>query len=466
MAILLNPGDELEGCRIEECLYVGGMSVIYRVSGPETGFPLVMKIPRLGFGEPATSVIGFEIEQMVLRSLSGPHVPRLAASGDLARTPYLLMEYIAGRRLRDWLDQGPMVADEVARLGASLASAVHALHRQDVIHLDLTPENVLFRPAGEAVLVDFGLAHHGHYPDLMAEEFARPVGTPAYISPEQLFGVRCDPRSDVFAIGVILYEMVTGCLPYGSPRRLQGLRRRLYRDPTPPRAIVPTIPAWLQEIILRCLEVDARARYASAAQVAFDLGHPDQVSIGERGGRVRRDGSWMVFRRWLRAAGYEPAPCPEVSSQLSSAPIVLVAVAIEHASETLTQAMREAVRRTLASERDSRVVLVTVISPVSIGQERTEEDTAANRRVRGFVQLRQWAQPLHLAPERVSCHVFESRDPAEALVEYARDNHVDQIIIGASYPGLPLFGIPGAMADRVVSAAPCSVLVVRPTEKR
>lgn len=466
MATLLNPGDELEGCRIEECLYVGGMSAIYRVSGPEVGFPLVMKIPRLGFGEPATSVIGFEIEQMVLRSLSSPHVPRLAASGDLARTPYLLMEYIAGRRLRDWLGQGSMAADEVARLGVSLASAVHALHRQDVIHLDLTPENVLFRPTGEAVLVDFGLAHHGHYPDLMAEEFARPVGTPAYISPEQLFGVRCDPRSDVFAIGVILYELATGRLPFGSPRRLRGLRRRLYRDPTPPRVIVPTIPEWLQEIILRCLEVDARARYSSAAQVAFDLSHPDQVTIGERGRRLRRDGPWKVFRRWLRATGYEPAPCPEVSSQLSSAPIVLVAVAIEHASETLTQAMREAVRRTLASERDSRVVLVTVISPVSIGQERTEEDTAANRRVRGFVQLRLWAQPLRLPPERVSCHVFESRDPAEALVEYARANHVDQIIIGASYPGLPLFGIPGAIADRVVSAAPCSVLVVRPTEKR
>ena len=466
MVALPNPGDVLDGFRIEERLYVGGMAVIYRVSSPTAELPLVMKIPRLGFGEPGTSVIGYETEEMVLRSVSGPHVPRLVARGDIERSPYLVMEYIAGRRLSDWLDHGSVAAEEVARLGVAVASAVHALHRQDVIHLDLTPGNVLFRPTGEAVLVDFGLARHGHYPDLMAEEFVRPAGTAAYISPEQLFGVRCDPRSDVFAIGVILYELATGQLPYGSPRGAKALRRRLYRDPTPPRAIVATIPEWLQEIILRCLEVDARARYSSAAQVAFDLSHPDQVNIGERGRRLRRDGSWKVFRRWWRAAGYEPAPCPEVSSQLSSAPIVLVAVAVEYTDELLAQAMRDAVRRTFASERDSRVVLATVISPVSIGRERTEEDTPANRRIRGRVQLRHWAQPLRLPPERVFCHVLESSSPADALLEYARLNHVDQIIIGASYPGLPLFGSPGTTADRVVSAAPCSVLVVRPTEKK
>ena len=465
MATLLNPGDELDGYRVEERLHVGGMAVIYRVTGGNTELPLVMKVPRLGFGEPGTSVIGFETEQMVLQSLGGPHVPKLIACGDLERTPYLVMEFIPGRSLRDWLGHGPVAVEEVARLGMALASAVHVLHGQHVIHLDLTPGNVLFRPTGEAVLVDFGLAHHSHYPDLMAEEFARPVGTPAYISPEQVFGVRCDPRSDIFALGVIVYELATGRLPYGAPTSRRGLRRRLWRDPLPPRAVVPYLPEWLQEVILRCLEVDARARYSSAAQVAFDFAHPDQVTVGERGRRTRRDGPWKVFRRWLRAAGYEPPPCPEVAQYLSSAPIVLVAVATTHTNEARHQAMRDAVRRAVASERDCRVVLATVIGPASMAGEVTERDTAANRRIRGVVQLRQWAQPLRLPADRVSYQVFEAGDPADAVVEYARANHVDQIIIGASPPGVSLIGRRVALADRVVAEAPCTVVVVRPSQR-
>lgn len=457
---MFNPGDELDGFRIEERLYVGGMAVIYRVTSPSHPAPMLMKVPRLGFGEPATTVIGYETEQMILQSLSGPHVPQLYASGALERTPYLVMELIPGRRLLDWLGHGPVEADEVARLGAATATAVHSLHTQNVIHLDLTPGNVLFRPTGEAVLVDFGLARHAHYPDLMAEDFARPVGTPAYISPEQVIGVRCDPRSDIFALGVMLYELATGRLPFGAPTSRHGLRRRLYRNPIPPRALVPTLPEYLQEIILRCLEVDASKRYTSAAQVAFDLSHPDQVQIGERGRRVQRDRPWQVFRRWIQAAGFEPAPCPSVADHLSSAPIILAAVATAHTNPARNEALRNAIRRAVASERDCRVVLATVISPSSISSEVTERDTAANRRIQSIVQLRHWAQPLRIPPQQISFHVFEANDLVAALVEYARANHVDQIIIGSSPPTL---GFRETVAARLVREAPCSVLVVRPT---
>ena len=160
------------------------------------------------------------------------------------------------------------------------------------MHLDLKPTNVLYRAGGEAVLVDFGLAHHSHYPDLLAEELRFPVGNWVYMSPEQVLGVRCDPRSDIYALGGILYELATGRLPFGRPRSIAELRRRLYRDPVPPRAIVPATPEWLQEIILHCLEVDARERYASADQVAFDLANPSGVVPSERGSRRRRAG-WV-----------------------------------------------------------------------------------------------------------------------------------------------------------------------------
>src|SRR4030095_6464305 len=122
--------------------------------------------------------------------------------------------------------------------------------------------------SGDAVLIDFGLAHHSHYPDLLAEELRYPVGNWVYMAPEQVLGVRCDPRSDLYALGGILYELATGRLPFGHPRSVAELRRRLSRHPVPPSTIVPATPEWLQEIILRCLEVDARERFGSARELA------------------------------------------------------------------------------------------------------------------------------------------------------------------------------------------------------
>ena len=161
-----------------------------------------MKIPRLGAGERAVNVISFEVCRTVLGALAqGPHHPTLVAYGDVETTPYLVMEYVEGARLDDWVGRAPLAPEEIARLGSALALALHDLHRQDVVHLDLKPTNVLYRASGEAVLIDFGLAHHSHYPDLLAEELRFPVGNWVYMAPEQVLGVRCDPRSDISRSG-------------------------------------------------------------------------------------------------------------------------------------------------------------------------------------------------------------------------------------------------------------------------
>ena len=291
------PGAEIDGFRLGERLHTGTMAWIYRLLGPGGALPLVMKIPRLGPGEPAINVISFEQCRMVLGALAqGPHYPTLVAFGDVETTPYLVMEYVEGRPLSEWMREAPCAAEEVAALGAKLALALHEIHRQDVIHLDLKSANVLYRPGGEATLVDFGLAHHGHFPDLLAEEVRIPVGNWEYMSPEQILGIRCDPRSDLFALGALLYELATGRLPFGRPRSLAQLRRRLYLDPLPPRASPRRRARWLQEIILHCLEVDNRKRYASAAEVAFDLANPAQVPLhrarfAQRSPRVASDAS-------------------------------------------------------------------------------------------------------------------------------------------------------------------------------
>ena len=243
----LQTGSEIDGFRLGEVMHVGSMASIYRLAGPQGELPLVIKIPRLGGAERAVNVIAFEVCRMVLGALAqGPSHPTLVAFGDVETTPYLVMEHIEGARLHEWVHRAPVAADEIARLGSSLALALHEIHLQDVVHLDLKPTNVLYRQDGHAVLVDFGLAHHSHYPDLLAEELRFPVGNWVYMAPEQVLGVRCDPRSDVYALGGLLYELATGRTPHGHPRSTRELRRRLYRDPIPPRALVAATPPWLR----------------------------------------------------------------------------------------------------------------------------------------------------------------------------------------------------------------------------
>jgi nucleotide-binding universal stress UspA family protein/predicted Ser/Thr protein kinase len=483
VAALLDPGTEIDGFRIEAQLHSGGMAVVYAVSSPAAEFPLVMKVPRLGHGEPAESVVSFEVEQMVLAALEGPHVPRYVAAGDVARQAYIVMEHVEGRSLKDWTDRGPIPAEEVAALGSAVATALHSLHLQEAIHLDLKPSNVIVRPGGEAVLIDFGLAHHAHYPDLLAEEIRSPIGSAPYISPEQVMGVRWEPRSDVFALGALLYELATGRMPFGAPTTRAALRKRLWRDPAPPRALVKTVPEWLQEVILRCLEVDVRDRYPSAAQVAFDLANPDQIGVGARGRRTRRDGSLAVFKRWVKAAGYEPGDGPGPAVRLAGPSIVLVAIATQHADEAQLDALREAVRRMRAGAGEQRFACVTVIRPTPELGGSTEEESATSQRIKHLVILRHWAEPLGLGTGQISFHVVESSEPADAILKYARMNQVDHVVIGAPPKDVPLrgmlgtvqsavssdaapeplqfFRLLGTVSTKVAAEAPCSVTVVR-----
>ena len=306
MAPKPQPGMRIGGYELLAPLHVGGMATLWRVAHPQQQFPLLMKLPRLGYGETVTQVVGFEVERMLMPALSGPHVPRFVASGDDDDQPWLVMEHVPGKTLRPLLEHAPLPAERVAKLGALAATALDDLHRQHVVHLDIKPSNLLLQANADGggeriVLIDFGLSHHAQLPDLLSEQFDVPIGTAPYISPEQVLGIRNDPRSDLFALGVTLYHLATGERPFGFPTSKRGLRRRLYRDPQPPRALRPEIPRWFQEIVLRCLEVDPDARYPTAAQLAFDLQHPEQVSLTERAGRAHRDGRLDVAKRWLQS---------------------------------------------------------------------------------------------------------------------------------------------------------------------
>jgi serine/threonine protein kinase len=464
----LEAGTVLDGFLIGPCLHAGGMAHIYAVTYADARpapFPMVMKVPRMTSGDGAENIIGFEVEHQILQILQGRHVPRFVAAGDLEVLPYLVMEHVQGNTLQHILDQHAenkttASFNEIAKLGASIARAVHSLHQQNACHLDLKPANILLHPDGYAVLLDFGLSCHAHQPDLLAEELRKAIGSPTWIAPEQVVGVRGDPRSDIFAIGVMLYEFVTSELPFGNPVTQGGMRQRLWMDPTPPRKLKPDIPDWLQEIILRCLHPQAALRYPSAAHLAFDLEHSDQVRITQRGQQTAGTSVWTHLKRWLKAAGmhYHPSPLP--AQQITEVPIVMVALPHYDVRDDTLYSLKQAVARSLGVRPGARLAVVTVISPhQSSASEDLRSETTLHRRY--LTMQRQWVEGLDLQHHQCSFHVLESGDVAEALLRYAQGNHVDMIVMGAATHGLTIQRVIAPVPIKVAMEASCSVLLVK-----
>jgi eukaryotic-like serine/threonine-protein kinase len=474
----LEVGEVIDQFRLEERLHQGGMASLWRVvrvdaqgqavARPEA-MPLIMKVPRIKGGEDPATIVGFEVERMIMPMLSGPHVPRYVAKGDFTRQPYIVMEHIPGATLRPRLDDVPLSVEEVLSIGARVATALNDLHRQHVVHLDIKPSNILFRTDGTAVLVDYGLSRHDHLPDLLDEEFTLPMGTGPYMSPEQVQFVRNDPRSDLFALGVMLYHLTTGERPFGAPSSVHGLRKRLYLDPVPPRAIRADCPPWLQEIILKCLEVKAEQRYQSAAQLAFDLRNPDQVALTRRAERMARSSLLSRTKRWFFALGSEPDARPGASTAelVHKSPIIMAAVDVEGASERLLNQLRETVRRLVLTEPGARLACVSVMRTARIGMDELVDKSGQSVHVKQLVLLKHWARPiskaLSLDDGRLTFHVLEAPDPATALVEFARRTHVDHLVMGAR-GNSALRRYLGSVSSQVVAESDCTVTVVRASE--
>jgi protein-serine/threonine kinase len=472
----LAPGRIIDGFVLEERLHQGGMANLWKVSRSADApalpaalpadLPLIMKVPRIKGGEDPASIVGFEVERMIMPALTGPHVPRYVARGDFTGHPYIVMERIEGASLRPRLDAAPLPVDEVIEIGSRVASALHELHRQKLVHLDVKPSNIMFRRDGTAVLVDFGLSRHDALPDLLDEEFELPMGTGPYISPEQVQFVRKDSRSDLFALGVMLYHFTTGERPFGSPDTIRGLRRRLFVDPVPPRDLRPDCPPWLQEVILKCLEVDADQRWQTGAQLAMALQNPSQVALTPRAAKQQRGGRLQTFRRWFKAMGSEPSRDLElgVASRVMRSPIIMAAVDVDQAAAGLLEQLRETVQRIVVTEPGARLACVSVLRTARIGIDELVDQEGRSKHVKQLVALKHWArairQALQLDDGRLTFHVLEAPDPAAAIVDFAERTRVDHIVMGARGQSA-LRRYLGSVSSQVVATANCTVTVVR-----
>jgi len=278
----LHPGDQLDHYRIEGVAARSGMASIFRGTDLVTGHQVAIKVPHPEMEADPVFFDRFRREQEIGQKLDHPGVMKVM-SDDGHSQIYMVMEWIEGRLLRQVLnEQGKLPVERAVCIALGIGQALEYIHSQGVVHRDLKPENVMVDSHDRIKLIDFGIAAHTGARRLTFSRLSQTMGTPDYISPEQVKGQRGDARSDIYALGVILYEMLTGRVPFTGANAFLIMNDRLLNSPVPPREIDPAISAQLQEVIYRALERDPNNRYPSSREMCWDLEHLDQVGVAER----------------------------------------------------------------------------------------------------------------------------------------------------------------------------------------
>jgi eukaryotic-like serine/threonine-protein kinase len=269
---------------ILEPLGQGGMNDAYKARERETGRLVVLKIPFSSLiGDPAT-FSRYQRELEIGKRLHHPNIQRLLADGRLdgGVSPYLVLEFVDGILLRKYLrEHAPLPVDEAIGIAVQLADALQYCHEQGVVHRDLKPENILIEADGTVKLVDFGIALLQGARRLTFRRLSTGFGTPDYMAPEQVQGDRGDARTDVYAVGVMLFEMLTGEVPYQGDSPLAVMSQRVTTDAPLLRTKRPGLPAALEAIVWRALRREPAERYPSMADLRHDLEHLDTVAIPE-----------------------------------------------------------------------------------------------------------------------------------------------------------------------------------------
>jgi eukaryotic-like serine/threonine-protein kinase len=278
----IHPGDQLDHYRIESVIARSGMASIFRGTDSRTGRPVAIKVPHPEMECDPVFYERFQREEEIGKKLDHPGVMKVMTDDDRSQV-YIVMEWVEGRLLRQILNEdGKLPAERAARIARGILDALGYIHAHGVVHRDLKPENIMVDAEDRIKLIDFGIAANTGARRITFAKLSSTMGTPDYISPEQVKGKRGDARSDLYSLGVMLYEMVTGKVPFPGPNPFVIMNDRLLNNPIPPREIDPSISPQLQEIIYRAMERDPTKRYATAHEFVWDLEHQDQVGVAER----------------------------------------------------------------------------------------------------------------------------------------------------------------------------------------
>jgi eukaryotic-like serine/threonine-protein kinase len=280
--ISAHTGDQLDHYRIEGLVARSGMASIFRGTDLRTGKPVAIKIPHPEMESDPVFFERFHREEEIGRKLNHPGVMKVVSDDDRSDV-YMVMEWVEGKLLRQILnEQRKLPAERAVRIALGVCDALQYIHNHGVVHRDLKPENIMVDANDQIKLIDFGVAQNTGARRITFTKLSDTLGTPDYISPEQVQGKRGDARSDLYALGVMLYEMLTGKVPFSGNNPFVIMNDRLLNNPVPPREIDPGITPQLQEVVYRAMERDPKNRYATAHEFAWDLQHQDEVGISDR----------------------------------------------------------------------------------------------------------------------------------------------------------------------------------------
>ena len=474
----LVPGMRLDDLTVERRIGEGAMANLYLVRDA-AGHERVIKVPRQSLAVDPVSTVAFENELRLAPHLADFRYAYMPRAEGAARRPYLSMRYIRGHDLWSHLKQhGPLSEAETVALGIKIAHAVGALHRRRIVHLDLKLSNVMLTPDDEIRLIDFGLANHLDLPDLIFESFREPKGTPAYIAPEQFIGVRDEPRSDLFSVGVMLFELATGELPYREQSTVLDVIQRINSRPASPRRRRPGLSTAFEAIVARCLCPTPDDRFTSmdtlgdALKACRDAGTVAVVADSEHAPRrlrladmPSRIGSYLRDR-WQRRGdnhyGLVQHWAERHRARRTSRPYrILAALNLDKPRDALHRAVLHQALQLARAQPDAYLTVMSVVFldvGMASGDKEAEMVNTAVTTARH--ELRQLLDALDSTAVTVNINVVVSNHPVDAIQQYATDYGVDLVVIG-SRPKNPLATfIHGHTGYKILTTVPANVYVV------
>lgn len=281
--IYFKPGEIFDNrYRIVEEIGRGGMGRVYKAEDTELNITVALKIIRPKYSLNPLFIERFKKETLTARSISHEHVIRIYDLGEAEKIKYISMEYIKGQNLREFIHTSGSLSPETAvNMTKQMCEALKAAHQKGIVHQDLKPSNIMIDNNGQIYIMDFGLARSLY---IQEEGIARGItGTPQYMSPEQARGEKVDQRSDIYSLGIMMYEMLTGKPLFKAKSKAEYIKKHITEIPKSPSKINPNIPHLIENIVLKCLEKDRERRYQSVEEILFDLNRlklePKPVSL-------------------------------------------------------------------------------------------------------------------------------------------------------------------------------------------